>query len=335
MTKFFPESFEPTTTTLKSPESGSLAPPTSVFALHHKAKNGEAVSKTGNVLVLLHGYPQNHTLWRETVVELQKAGVLDNWDVIIPDLPGYGKSTKEPSPDGSHAAHSKRAIGGDILAVVNELVGSETKFVVVGHDRGARIAFRLAQDFPERLKGASVLDIVPTKDVFFKMRYEEGMHRETIRTYHWIFLALPPPLPDTLIANSYEFYFTHTINSWTGTRWKGKYDKAALDSWVQQYSDPAVITGVLEDYRAGATIDLVHDEENEKEGTAAVQVPLLSLYSKYLKNRFNDVDDIYRNLAKGPFRTKQVGDDETGHFIPIEAAEETTKEIIDWLKSLH
>ena len=121
----------------------------------------------------------------------------------------------------------------DIIALVDALFGADTRFVVAGHDRGARVAYRLARDYPGRVVGLNVQDIVPTQNVFERaspvffaptppnpfaeMSLAKNTHAETFIYYHWIFLALPSPLPETLISASPSFYFTHTINSWTGT----------------------------------------------------------------------------------------------------------------------
>ncbi|KAK4705204.1 haloacetate dehalogenase, partial [Phenoliferia sp. Uapishka_3] len=341
----FPASFKPTTTVFPSPESGSLASPTSIFALHHQPP-----AESQNVLVLLHGYPQNHTLWYEVVAELAKVGILEAYHVVIPDLPGYGQSRKGPSPDGSHAANSKRAVASDIVATVDRLIGPTIPFVIIGHDRGARVGYRMTKDFPERIKALCVQDIVPTKLVFEKMSYAEGRHRETFKSYHWIFvsavnrrlppkliqprhqkLALPSPIPEEIIGTSTAF-FASNINKWTGSRFRGKFLPSAMASWVDQYQSHEVVTGALEDYRAGASIDLDHDEEDEKNGTETITCPLLSLYSVHLGDRF-DVDGVWAKIAKGSFRSKKVGDKETGHFLPLEAVEETTREVVQWLKT--
>lgn len=324
----FPSTFVPTKTVFASPEAGSVAESTVVFALHHPPPQ-----PSENVLLLLHGYPQNHTLWHEVVAELEKHGVLSSWHILIPDLPGYGQSRKVASPDGSHSAHSKRAVAADMVTLVDNLIGPGARFVVAGHDRGARVGYRLAKDFPDRVRGLCVQDIVPGRLVFQKMRFGEGRHAETARMYHWIFLALPSPLPETMIAASSHFYFAFTIDSWTGTRWKGKFNPEAMASWVNQYNDHAVITGALEDYRAGASIDLDHDEEDEKAGKEAVLCPLLVLSSVHLTRRF-DVGEIWKGLSTKGVKSVQVGDGETGHFLPVEAAKETTEELVTWLSTL-
>lgn len=178
------------------------------------------------------------------------------------------------------------------------------------------------------------------------LAHQSNRH-EAFAAYHWIFLALPPPLPETLISASSDYYFHHTIASWTGKRFKHdsapdsfpkgepslKYDPTALASWIDQYHDPAVLQGALEDYRAGATIDLVHDAE-----PSSVECPLLELHSIHLEKGpdLEAIKDNWSSSLVDPtlLTVKRVGDEETGHFIPIEAAEDCAREIKKWLLEL-
>ncbi|KAK1224780.1 hypothetical protein PQX77_012298 [Marasmius sp. AFHP31] len=345
----FPDNFVEKSVTFNDLNDG-VQSATKVFTLHYTAPADTTASKK-RVLVLLHGYPQNHTLYHSFIHELSVSGALNEWDVVIPDIPGYGKSSKLPSADGSHKANSKRAIAADIVSLVDTLFGNQQKFVIAGHDRGARVAYRLAKDHRERVMGTCIMEIVPTRVVFDRefvyfansacltgetlpdMNSSNG-HRTTFGTYHWIFLALPPPLPETLISASSDFYYAHTIQSWTGPRFQGRYNPIALASWIEQYRNPAVLTGALEDYRAGATIDLEDDREDEQNGHAAVDCSLLVLHSVQFGRKF-DVKGIWEKLgAPGKVTVKSVGDEDVGHFIPIEAAQEVVAELIPWLNSL-
>jgi haloacetate dehalogenase len=229
------------------------------------------------------------------------------------------------------------------------------KFVCVGHDRGARVGYRIARDHPERVLGLCVQDIVPTVRVFestspsfsilslslslshslskselirvTEMSLEHG-HVETFRSYHWIFLALPSPLPETLINSNPSFYISHTLNSWTGSTIGSLAggEKRAWDSWVGAYGDENVVEGALEDYRAGATIDLVHDAEDE----GVLDCPILVLYSVHLAKRF-EVGAVWEKLGERVEEHK-VGDEGTGHFLPVEATEQTCEYMIEWMK---
>lgn len=163
-------------------------------------------------------------------------------------------------------------------------------------------------------------------------------HVETFKSAHWIFLAQPSPLPETLIGANPNFYITQTIDGWTGKRHHQKFNPIAMASWVGQYDSPLVIQGALEDYRAGASIDLDHDIADEEtvrgDGTEAdVTCDLLVLFSVHLSRRFN-VARIWEKLAKKGLRSVKVGDEQTGHFLPVEAIEQTTQEMVDWMKTL-
>ncbi|KAJ3790743.1 putative epoxide hydrolase [Lentinula aff. detonsa] len=332
----FPESFQKLFVTLSTTQSASDRPPVKIFALRHSPSQLSILTpseRPRKVLLLLHGYPQNHTLYYETVQELWKAGMLEHWDVVIPDLPGYGRSTKIPSMDGSHYENSKRAIAADCVALIDTMYSPGQRFIVAGHDRGARVAYRMAKDFRDRILGICLMEIIPTRMMFQKMNSMNN-HQLTLNTYHWIFLAQPPTLPETLIGASSDYYFSHTIESWTGPRYRGNLDPIAVASWVEQYRNPAVLTGSLEDYRAGASIDLEHDEEDEKSGKAAVDCPLLILHTREFKAQHKDVADIWEPLGSNGVIVKQVGDDQVGHFLPIEAAADAIPELISWMNEI-
>ncbi|KAJ7593847.1 putative epoxide hydrolase [Mycena floridula] len=326
LVNLFPETFKPITVRL---DNG-----TSFFALHSQTS-----SPTKKVLVLLHGYPQNHTLYHRFAHELLKLGMLGSWDVVIPDLPGYGKSTKTPSADGSHFANSKRAIAADLVFLINELYSETQRFVVVGHDRGARVAYRLAADYPGRVLAVSLLEILPSQTVFASM-ISWGNIEEVFNKYHWIFLALPSPVPETLISASSDFYYRYGLGSLTGSSFKTadgqggthlKYDSRALASWITQYRDPAVILGALEDYRAGASIDMEHDSEPN----SSVKCPMLVACGKNF-HKASDVAGVWKSekIDVEKLTVKQVGDEGTGHFIPYEAAEDCAREVYEWLAAL-
>ncbi|KAG9009109.1 hypothetical protein FRB94_012505 [Tulasnella sp. JGI-2019a] len=321
----------------------SVSPPTKLFdssfgAFQVSVPSGASLfslyrqgSATKPPLVLLHGYPQCHTIWHDVVHSLPT-----DLTLIIPDLPGYSRSTKKPSEDGTHTAHSKRAVASDIIALVDALFpGTKTKFILVGHDRGPRVSYRLSLDHSDRLKGVCIMGIAPLTEQFGRMRLEVNKHEETLRMYHWIFLALPPPLPETLIGHDPEQYIRFTIDSWTGSNTKGKIPPDIMRTWTDPYSQsPDVIKGSLEDYRAGATLDLDHEAEDRECGRK-VTVPFLNLYSEHLTTRFN-AEDVWNSKfdpsGTAKIRHVKIGDEGIGHFLPTEAAEETARALVDWLR---
>jgi haloacetate dehalogenase len=262
---------------------------------------------------------------------------------MIPDLPGYGNSKKAPSADGTSVAHSKRELGKDILEVVDVLFGNLRQFVVYGHDRGARVAYSMTVNYPERVVGLAVLDIVPTLFVWDHMRLENGLHEETHRSHHWVFLSSPSPLPETLIASNPDWYYRFCMNSWMGGTAQNQ-PAPWIDDSIAPYLDEAQgrdrIKAACEDYRAGATIDIQHDAaaniipgKPPVSESAPIRVPLLVLYSEGLGRRF-DVKTIWASLSQPKLLT--VAQVETlatcGHFVVNEAQKETGKLTQGWLE---
>ncbi|KAF8517594.1 alpha/beta-hydrolase [Hysterangium stoloniferum] len=302
-------------------------------------RRSPAVAKGTNlpVLVLLHGFPQNSLMWKTFVEEIP-----GEYSVFVPDLPGYGKSTKAASPSGDSLAHSKREWAKDIIEAIDIVVGLTrsgdlVKVVPYGHDRGGRLAYRLALDFPDRVSGAGVLDIVPTPFVWGNMKLENNTHRETKSSWHWVFLSSPRPFPETLISSNAEFFFNNLIQRWTGA------DTQDSPNWmsdaVKQYTDlengKDRVVASCEDYRAGATHDIEHDLQagvNPANPSRVFKIPLLVLSSMHLLRRFA-VGEIWESLAsEGLVTNHQVGGEGTGHFLVNEAQSEVGQRTRDWLK---
>jgi haloacetate dehalogenase len=201
----------------------------------------------GEPVLLLHGYPQTHAMWHGIAPRLA-----EHHTVVVSDLRGYGDSAK-PLGDPEHRTYSKRALAADQVAVMRAL-GFE-RFALIGHDRGARVAHRLALDFPAKVTRLGVLDIVPTLDAF------GAMEKERATAYaHWFFLIQPMGLPERLIGNDPAFWLKWCLQRWGGmAKGLGYFDQAALADYVRCFSQPAAIHASCEDYRAGASIDLEHD----------------------------------------------------------------------------
>ena len=169
----------------------------------------------GAPLLLLHGYPQTHAEWHRIAPRLA-----DRFTVVAMDLRGYGDSVVPESRDG--AGMTKRVMGADAVAVMAKL--GHGKFRLVGHDRGGRVAYRLAFDKPDILEKVAVIDIIPTASMFRDM----GKARSAISKYHWSFLAQPEPFPETMIGASSLYYLEHTLASWTATKDLSAFDPRAL-----------------------------------------------------------------------------------------------------------
>ena len=199
----------------------------------------------GPPLLLLHGYPQTHMIWHDVALRLA-----DRFHLVIADLRGYGRSTG-PQPDAEGHLYSKRAMAADLAALMSAL--GHQRFSVAGHDRGGRVAYRLALDHPQRVDRLCVLDIVPTSEMWGRMN-----HAGALRSYHWSFLAQPAPLPERLIGNDPDFFFETSLVGWGKTELK-TFDPEMLAEYRRCWRDPAAIHGMVSDYRAAATIDLAHD----------------------------------------------------------------------------
>ena len=200
----------------------------------------------GEPLLLLHGYPQSHILWRKIAPLFA-----ENYTVICSDLRGYGDSDK-PESDKSHLPYSKKYMGLDQNELMKKLGFNE--YFLVGHDRGGRVAHRMAIDYKENIKKISVLDIVPTSHVFNNTNALLAR-----RYYHWFFLIQSFPHPETMIGNDPEYYIRSKLKMW------GANDEYLTEDVLQEYLrcfTPETIHASCEDYRAGASIDLKHHEED-------------------------------------------------------------------------
>ena len=205
------------------------------------------IGGSGPPLLMLHGYPQCHVMWHRIATALA-----ERFTCVIADLRGYGASSV-PASRSDHEPYSKRAMARDMVAVMAQL-GFE-KFALAGHDRGGRVGYRLALDHRERVTRLAVLDIVPTHAMWHDFTVKLAM-----KTYHWLFLAQPEPLPETLIGAAPDYYLDHTIASWTHDRSLAAFDPLALDHYRQLFRNPARLHAACEDYRAGQTFDLAADE---------------------------------------------------------------------------
>lgn len=216
---------------------------------------------SGPPLLLLHGYPQTHVMWHEIAGALAR-----DFSVVMTDLRGYGDSDKPPG-GANHETYAKRTMARDQVEVMTQL-GFE-RFAVVGHDRGGRVAHRMALDHGERVSKIAVLDIVPTHEL-----YRVVTKSFATLYYHWFFLIQPAPLPETLIGRDPEFF----LRSLFGRQFSSAVSPAAFAEYLRCFSDPATVHASCEDYRAAASIDLEHDEADLHIKVAA---PLLALWGEF------------------------------------------------------
>jgi haloacetate dehalogenase len=265
-------------------------------------------------LLLLHGYPQTHVMWRRVAERLAP-----DFRLVLPDLRGYGDSTrpaKAPPPAPQHAAMSKRAMAADMAALMTHL-GHE-RFAVAGHDRGGRVAYRLAFDHPQRVERLALLDIVPTLDM-----YEPTTRAFATGYYHWFFFIQPEPLPERLIGADAKFFLHWSLGGW-GSRGLAAYEPQALAEYERCFCTPETIHATCEDYRAGATLDCEHELATRAAGQR-IACPLLVLWgARGLVARVYDPLALWR--AQCAFEPEGAALD-AGHFIPEEQPEETARRL--------
>lgn len=263
---------------------------------------------SGPPLLLVHGSPQTHVEWHKIAPRLAQ-----RFTVVMTDLRGYGDSSRPPDGD-KHINYSKRAMALDQVEVMRSL-GFE-RFAVVGHDRGARVTWRLAVEHPEVVTRAAVLDIVPSP-------YSRVSREFATEYFHWFFLIQPAPLPETLIGNSAEYWFRSRFLRQNAA--SDVFTPEALAEYLRCSKDPAAIHAMCEDYRAGATIDLDHAAED---GARKVTCPLLVLWGERgTVGRLEPVMDIWREKAVNVTGRSLAA----GHFLPEEVPEETLSALLGFL----
>jgi haloacetate dehalogenase len=267
---------------------------------------------SGPPLLLLHGIPETHLMWHRV------APALAEWfTVVATDLRGYGASGAPPSaPD--HAPYSMRAIGREQVEVMG-LLGHE-RFAVVGHDRGARCAYRMALDHPAAVERLAVLDVVPTGDTI------DGAGPEfALAFWVWSFLAAPEPLPETLVAAAPELVVGHMLDAWSGDGFA--FPDEVRAAYVAPFRDPATVHAVCEEYRAAHTLDAAHDRADRASG-ARIACPVLALWSgSGTVAAWFDPLAMWAEWA-GDVRGAPV---DAGHFLPEEAPDEVVDHLLPFL----
>jgi haloacetate dehalogenase len=262
---------------------------------------------SGDPVLLLHGYPETHVCWHRIAPILA-----EQFTVICPDLRGYGDSAKPPS-DSEHRAYSKRVMAQDQVEVMQSL--GFHRFAVVGHDRGARVAHRMALDHAEQITRLALLDIIPTSTAFANVDKDLATG-----AFNWFFSIQPDELPERLIGAEPAFYLQWILDHWAGH--KGALAMEAVAEY-QRCFDPAAIRATNEEFRAAATIDLVHDELDKKR---KISCPTLVLWSATSWTKF-DVLGVWRSYADD----LQGMAFDCGHFLPEEAPERTNAELLRFL----
>ncbi len=258
---------------------------------------------SGQPLLLLHGIPETHLMWHKIAPRLAQ-----DFAVVVTDLRGYGESSKPPSTS-DHVPYTKRAMARDQVAVMRHL--GHDRFAVAGHDRGARVAYRMALDHPERVQKLAVLDIVPTGEAFRRTDKEmaDGF-------WVWFFLAQPDGLPEHVVGNDPKYFLDHMLDTWSTV--PASFPLPVREAYLRNFSDPETLHAICEEYRAAITLDYQLDEADR--GTRRITSPLLALWSSEgaVQHRY-DAMAVWRAWADDV----QGRALDCGHFLPEEAPEET------------
>lgn len=258
----------------------------------------------GPPLVLLHGFPQNHRCWLPVLPRLAA-----RFRCILPDLRGYGDSDA-PGDDAGHGTYAKRRMAGDVVAVLDAL--GMDRAHVAGHDRGARVAYRMALDHPGRVDRLAILEVIPTAAFWDAWDADLAM-----AAYHWTFLAQPAPVPERLIGADPGGWIDRTLASWTRDGTLDAFAPEALASYRAQAADPARLAAMCADYRAGYHVDRALDRADRAAGRR-IAAPMTFVWARSgFPARTGDPAAVWRDWAE------DVSDSsvESGHFAPEEAPE--------------
>ena len=270
----------------------------------------------GPPLLLLHGYPQNHVQWHKVAPRLAK-----QYTIVAPDLRGYGDSEKPPAAEGDLSVFCKRTTAQDQVQLMANL--GFTSFHVVGHDRGARVAHRMALDHPDKVRTFTSLDVVPSQAAF------DHMDRQlAFSWFHWHLMRQPSPFPETIIGNSIKVYLDFLLEQWCAI--EGSITPEAYAEYLRCFSDSETIRATCLDYR-GIELDLKHDDDDRG---CKLTCPVLVLWGGNMAKRPGwqtgvrlDMLTVWRERAFD-VRGKELN---CGHFLPEELPAETTIELLEFL----
>lgn len=288
------------------------------FTLHRRVVNGVtinyAVAGEGPGLLLLHGHPQTHIAWRKVAPEFVAAG----YQVVAADLRGYGDSGK-PESGPPHATYCKREMARDQVELMAEL--GHTRFSLIGHDRGGRVAHRMALDHPETVDRIVVVDIAPTATMY--ARTDKAF---ATRYFWWFFLIQPGGLPERMIGADPAYFLRRHIDGQVRT--PGAVSDEVFAEYLRCYEDPLTIHSICEDYRAAAGIDLEHDAAD---GGQKITAPLLALWG-----RKGVVGELYDVLHTWREKAHEVEGEalDCGHAVQEEVPEAFSRRVLDFLGRL-
>jgi haloacetate dehalogenase len=268
------------------------------------------VAGDGPAVLLLHGFPQTHYCWHRVA-----PGLSEGHTVVVSDLKGYGSSRSAPGGELGEG-YSKREMGAELVELMAQL-GLE-RFVVVGHDRGGRVAYRMALDHPDAVERLGVLNIVPTVDQFERMAADAALEY-----WPWFLLAQPPPFAERLVSASAEYLLRHTLDSWTAT--SGAISSEAADRYLRAFT-PETISAICAEYRAAFHIDRPMDADDREQGHK-ITCPVLVHWGVEEDASPDGSLPVWRKWADDVRGASLPG----GHFVPEEASDELLMSLRDFL----
>jgi haloacetate dehalogenase len=268
----------------------------------------------GPPLLLLHGYAQSNVMWHKVAPALAA-----KFTLILPDLPGYGWSDVPRSGKG-HTPYDKRSMAKAMVELMEKL--GYARFYLAGHDRGGRVSYRLALDNPGRLIKLAVLDIIPTYEMWNRMD-----HTLAMKVWHWQFLAQKYPMPEMLIEKAPIEYLDYKMASWTKSRDLSAFDPRALAHYHAFFSDPLRIHATCEDYRAGASTDLGHDEFDHA-ARNKISTPMIALWGAAGIPSESSPLAVWKDWAKD-VSGKAI---ESGHFLAEENPDATARALLEFFR---
>ena len=273
-----------------------------------------AIRGRGAPLLLLHGYPETHRMWHRVAPALA-----EEFSVVCADLRGYGDSSK-PAGAADHSNYSKRAMANDMLEVMAAL--GHREFLLGAHDRGARVAYRLALDHPAAVKRLALLDIVSTKAV-----YEHGGMALATAYFHWYFLIQPRPLPETLIGHDPALWLDKAFRKLSTN--PTAFSDALIAEYLRTFGTPDGIHATCEDYRAGATVDLANDRADVAAGRKIACPTLILWGARSVVGKVFQSLEAWRDLVSSPMGEAI----DCGHFLPEEKPDETLRALRGFLRA--
>lgn len=267
------------------------------------------VGGEGPAVLCLHGYPQTHAMYHKLAPLLS-----EKYTLILPDLRGYGAAPKPPT-DEAHSPYCKKAMAKDMFQIMTAL--GYDRFRLVGHDRGGRVAHRLAKDYSNHVSQLTVLDIAPTLAM-----YESTNMAFATAYYHWFFLIQAAPLPEQMIGADPEFYLRQKFKMWS--RAQDWLSEEAFACYLEAFKHKDTIHATCEDYRAAATVDLIHDRADFEQ---KLNMPVQALWGVqgFVGRQYNVIKE-WQKVANTVTGHPVSG----GHFLPEEATEETADALLSF-----